>query len=139
VDFSQKGAKTVSANRAALLQSVKKPQPKRIPKPNRTINLLIAKRPAGDRIERLVDLASSLLEETTSLAQDKRFTDESSRFKSLDMSTGIDFYDQVKRFETSLIKLALEKTGGNQARAAELLGLKTTTLNSKIKLYNIEY
>ena len=41
----------------------------------------------------------------------------------------------MKRFETALIKLALDQTEGNQARAAQLLGLRATTLNSKIKLY----
>jgi len=35
---------------------------------------------------------------------------------------------------------ARTRTGeGNQARAAKLLGLRATTLNSKIKLFNIEY
>ena len=34
-------------------------------------------------------------------------------------------------------KTALEQTGGHQSRAARLLGLNATTLNSKIKTYNI--
>jgi len=34
--------------------------------------------------------------------------------------------------------MALAETGGNQAKAARLLGIKATTLNSKIKLFNIE-
>ena len=50
---------------------------------------------------------------------------------------GIDFYDEVKRFEIDLIKRALLQTGGHQGRAAQLLNLKITTLNSKIKHYNI--
>jgi len=37
-----------------------------------------------------------------------------------------------------LISRALEVTGGNQARAAKLLGLGTTTLNYKIKAYEIK-
>ena len=45
--------------------------------------------------------------------------------------------DEVKRFESRLIREALAKTGGNQARAARLLGVKTTTLNAKIKRYHI--
>jgi DNA-binding NtrC family response regulator len=45
--------------------------------------------------------------------------------------------DEVKRFESGLIKEALAKTGGNQARAARLLGVKHTTLNAKIKRYQI--
>lgn len=45
--------------------------------------------------------------------------------------------DEVHRFEADLIRAALEKTGGNQARAARLLGVKHTTLNAKIKRYRI--
>jgi DNA-binding NtrC family response regulator len=50
---------------------------------------------------------------------------------------GVDFYEEVKRFEVDLIKRALLLTGGHQGRAAKLLNLKITTLNSKIKHYNI--
>lgn len=45
--------------------------------------------------------------------------------------------DEVHRFEADLIRAALEKTGGNQAHAARLLGVKHTTLNAKIKRYRI--
>jgi transcriptional regulator with GAF, ATPase, and Fis domain len=45
--------------------------------------------------------------------------------------------EEVQRFETDLIRTALERTGGNQARAARLLGVKHTTLNAKIKRYKI--
>ena|ERR1700730_16808353 len=45
--------------------------------------------------------------------------------------------DEVQRFETDLIRSALERTGGNQARAARLLSVKHTTLNAKIKRYKI--
>ncbi|HLL15424.1 MAG TPA: sigma-54 dependent transcriptional regulator [Pyrinomonadaceae bacterium] len=51
---------------------------------------------------------------------------------------GIDFYDEVRRFEVDLIRRALEQTGGHQSRAARLLGMNATTLNSKIKTYNIQ-
>jgi transcriptional regulator with GAF, ATPase, and Fis domain len=54
-----------------------------------------------------------------------------------DIQSGIDFYDEVSRFEIDLIKRALVQTGGHQRRAARLLNLKVTTLNSKIKHYNI--
>lgn len=52
-------------------------------------------------------------------------------------SKGLNLDDEVKRFESRLIKEALAKTGGNQARAARLLGVKHTTLNAKIKRYQI--
>src|ERR687884_1140352 len=55
----------------------------------------------------------------------------------LDLGRGINFYDEVRRFEIDLIRRALEQTGGHQSRAARLLGMNATTLNSKIKTYNI--
>ncbi|MFL6210228.1 MAG: sigma-54-dependent transcriptional regulator [Pyrinomonadaceae bacterium] len=57
---------------------------------------------------------------------------------SIDVAHGIDFYDEVRRFEIDLIRRALEQTSGHQSRAARLLGMNATTLNSKIKTYNIQ-
>jgi len=56
---------------------------------------------------------------------------------SVNISRGVSFYDEVKNFEIDLIRRALNQTGGHQSRAARLLGLNPTTLNSKIKTYNI--
>ncbi|HEY0460954.1 MAG TPA: sigma-54 dependent transcriptional regulator [Pyrinomonadaceae bacterium] len=55
----------------------------------------------------------------------------------INISRGVNFYDEVKKFEIDLIRRALDQTGGHQSRAARLLGLNATTLNSKIKTYNI--
>jgi transcriptional regulator with GAF, ATPase, and Fis domain len=55
----------------------------------------------------------------------------------LNIGDGLDFYDEVSRFEIDLIRRALLRTGGHQVQAAKLLNLKVTTLNSKIKHYNI--
>jgi DNA-binding NtrC family response regulator len=57
---------------------------------------------------------------------------------AIDVSRGIDFYDEVRRFEIDIIRRALDQTGGHQSRAARLLGMNATTLNSKIKTYNIQ-
>ena len=56
---------------------------------------------------------------------------------TLSIENGFDFYEEVSRFEIELINRALLQTGGHQVRAAKLLNLKVTTLNSKIKHYNI--
>jgi transcriptional regulator with GAF, ATPase, and Fis domain len=106
--------------------------------PDRTVYLKLAERPDRDRLQRVVDLAAVLLTEAETLARDKAFTDEATRLRPLDILGGIDFYAEVQRFETHLIKMALAETGGNQARAARLLGIKATTLNSKIKSFNIQ-
>lgn len=50
----------------------------------------------------------------------------------------INFFDEVRRFEISLIERALREVGYNQARASLLLGINKTTLNNKIKQYNIQ-
>lgn len=63
--------------------------------------------------------------------------DSSGTSEEIDIAQGITFYDEVKKFEIDLIRRALDQTGGHQSRAARLLGLNPTTLNSKIKSYNI--
>ena len=54
-----------------------------------------------------------------------------------DVSKGIDLEREISRYEIDLIKRALELTGGHQSRAARLLRMNPTTLNSKIKKYGI--
>jgi DNA-binding NtrC family response regulator len=72
------------------------------------------------------ELALKMMEETAGISTD------------IDLARGINFYDEVKKFEIDLIRRALEQTAGHQSRAARLLGLNATTLNSKIKGYNIQ-
>jgi PAS domain S-box-containing protein len=57
---------------------------------------------------------------------------------TLNVENGIDFNDEVKRFEINLIRRALKESGGNQKKAARLLNLKHTTLHTKIKRYNVD-
>jgi transcriptional regulator with GAF, ATPase, and Fis domain len=104
-----------------------------------TVQLRIADQPVRDRVQRMVTLALSLLNEAQNLARDKAFTEASANLKSLNLAEGIDFYKEVERFEIELIRLALDRTHGCQAQAARLLRIKPTTLNSKIKLLGIEY
>jgi DNA-binding NtrC family response regulator len=58
--------------------------------------------------------------------------------RHVDVQLGVNFYEEVRRFEISLIKQALFHTNGKQAAAASLLKLNATTLHSKIKFYGIE-
>ncbi|HYG10550.1 MAG TPA: helix-turn-helix domain-containing protein [Pyrinomonadaceae bacterium] len=80
-----------------------------------------------EQIEMLQKAALSLLKEVQTL----------SSLEAADIVRGIRFYDEVERFERELIMRALELTGGHQVRASRLLGLKVTTLNSKVKRYRI--
>ena len=50
----------------------------------------------------------------------------------------VDLSEKVKAYEVKLIKAALVKTGGNQRKAAKLLNIKISTLNTKIKHYEIQ-
>lgn len=45
----------------------------------------------------------------------------------------------LANIERSLILVTLEKTDGDQKKAAEILGLKPTTLHEKIKRYHIYF
>ena len=56
----------------------------------------------------------------------------------LENRPSVNFADEVRRFETDLIRWALMRTGGHQRRAARLLNIKVTTLNAKIKRYHIQ-
>jgi DNA-binding NtrC family response regulator len=49
-----------------------------------------------------------------------------------------DFYEEVKRFEIALIIRALTHSQGHQLEAARLLKLNSSTLNAKIKQYDIQ-
>ncbi|MCB1024616.1 MAG: hypothetical protein KDB79_09510, partial [Acidobacteria bacterium] len=63
-------------------------------------------------------------------------------FKNLQMrlpKEGIDFRKARTLYEINLVKQALRQTGGHQGKAAKLLNMHTTTLNSIIKRYEIEY
>ena len=80
-----------------------------------------------DKVVAIKALAQALLKEAELLnAQSNDTTAEE-----------LAFYDKVRDFEISLIRTALIRTGGHQRRAARLLGLNATTLNSKLKAYHI--
>lgn len=80
-----------------------------------------------NRLTTLRDVALTLLREVESLRVTEPY----------DVADRVRLYDEVQRFETELIRSALSRTAGNQTRAARLLGVKLTTLNSKIKRYKI--
>lgn len=80
-----------------------------------------------NNIKNLRELTLRLLREVQSIGE----------VHTVDLESGLDFYSEVSRFEIDLIKRALLQTAGHQGRAAKLLNLKVTTLNSKIKHYNL--
>jgi transcriptional regulator with GAF, ATPase, and Fis domain len=54
------------------------------------------------------------------------------------MNGDASFVDRIQLFEVELICRALQTANGNQRKAAEILGLKATTLNAKMKRYEID-
>ncbi len=52
---------------------------------------------------------------------------------------GILFDEAVNEFEKKFIKRVLDRTGGNQSRAARLLGIHRNTLSRKIDIYKLEH
>jgi DNA-binding protein Fis len=54
-----------------------------------------------------------------------------------DLQHGLDFYQEVRRFEIALIRRALIFMKGHQGKAGRLLNLKKSTLSAKIHRYQI--
>ncbi len=129
----------MSAERAEAIQLVRHRRPQNPFTTRAPRAIKIAEQPVQNRVVRLVDLTNKLRREIEVLARDQAFADETGRLQTLLLSDGIDLFQELKRFEINLIKLALTQTHGHQARAARLLNINPTTLNSKIKVYGIEY
>lgn len=116
--------------KAAIIESISRRHLRGLPSRQR-------KTPPTQRLEKIREIAGALLEEAETLERDHTLAEASSTPDTLDIKSGIDFFKEVRRFETQLISVALKHAGGNQAQAARLLGLGTTTLNYKIKAYDL--
>lgn len=90
-----------------------------------------------------MNLAENKLKEINVLAKQLAdLTEEIPKSLSIDNSSfanksGINFQEKVRNYEVTLIINALIQTGGSQTKAAQLLGIKLTTLNNKIKHFSI--
>lgn len=80
-----------------------------------------------DKLDSLRSLVRSLLREASHRMQPV----------NIDPESGIDFYENVARFEIQLIESALEMSGGRQNKAAKLLNMRTSTLCTKMKQLKI--
>lgn len=83
------------------------------------------------RIEMLEELTLTLLKEIALLK-------DVEKLQAQDDVRGLSLPDEVRRFEIEIIRRMLLRTKGHQARAAHLLGVNATTLNSKLKRYRID-
>ena len=59
------------------------------------------------------------------------------KVRTFKLKTGKSFSEQTLEFEKELLLYGLEQSGGVQKKAAELLGMKPTTLHEKLKRHNL--
>lgn len=120
----------MSTAKAALVESINKRHLRGLPSRTKTGH-------TNGRLKRMRDLAAALLAESEALEHEGRLAETSATIATLSVNAEINFFEEVRQFEVRLINRALELAGGNQARAAQLLGLGTTTLNYKVKTYGL--
>src|SRR4051812_27113737 len=118
----------MSTAKAAVIESFSK---------GRLRGLESRKAAPAERLESIRKMALALLQEAESLEHEHALAESSAAVDNLNVRSGVNFFEEVRRFEMRLISRALELNGGNQARAARMLGLGTTTLNYKIKSYEM--
>jgi DNA-binding NtrC family response regulator len=87
----------------------------------------------GNRVEALRAVVMLLLREVDSL--EKSIADEAKEMAETDYSLA----EKLTKLEVDTIRCALIKTNGRQKPAAKLLGMKLTTLNAKIKKFDIDW
>lgn len=116
--------------KAAIVESISRRHLRGLPSRPR-------KASTSQRLEKIREMASALAEAAESLEGEQALAEAYATPNTLDIKSGVDFFEEVRRFESQLITVALKHSGGNQRRAARLLGLGTTTLNYKIKAYEL--
>ena len=121
----------MSTAKAALVESINKRHLRGLPSRTKTGH-------TNGRLKKMRDLASELLEVSEALEHDGELAEASVTIATLSTNSAIDFFEEVRQFEIRLIHRALELAAGNQAQAAKLLGLGTTTLNYKVKTYGLQ-
>lgn len=86
-----------------------------------------------NQLEALKSLSLLLVREINSLEEK-----QSALEKEILQEKPISLFNELQRFEANMLRCAMIRTMGNQLKAAKLLGLKPTTLNMKLKRYNID-
>jgi transcriptional regulator with GAF, ATPase, and Fis domain len=96
------------------------------------MNEVSAENLENNRIQALKSLAMLLLREVEQIERTNYVSGQCLSDKNVTLM------DDVQNYEAELIRSALLRSKGHQARAAQLLGIKNNTLNAKIKRYGIE-
>lgn len=113
---------------------------------NRTLDKIatINRNSSGETEENILAIGEvvSNLSKAVSTLQSLKDSETNHLFRNFELNfpkDGIDFYQATKLYEINLIKQALRQTRGHQAKAAKLLKMRTSTLNSFIKRHQISY
>jgi len=93
------------------------------------------KRPVSRTLQRRIDYAHSLAEQLSRLLKELSLDPCLDDLCQPPLKFPIDFYEEMGRFEKHLIERAM-RVGRTQTRAAALLKLNPTTLNTKLKRYS---
>lgn len=86
-----------------------------------------------NQLEALKSLSMLLLREINSLEETEAILEN-----KIKRGSPISLNEELERIEAKIIRCALIRTMGVQIKAAKLLGMKFSTLNTKIKRYKIE-
>ena len=93
--------------------------------------------------QQLISFAQEQSKTLSSSELKQKLSDLISAYESLSDQHLIEFSDSfslpehLEQYEIKIIRYALQLTGGNQRAAARLLGLNYTTLNNKVKRYEL--
>ena len=99
---------------------------------NSSLNNLIQES-FGNRVETLRAVVMLLLREVESLEKSVAVIEQ------VDDDADLPLSEKLEHFEIDMIRCALIKANGRQKAAAKMLGMKFTTLNAKIKKYEIDW
>lgn len=87
-----------------------------------------------NQLEVLKSLSLLLVREINSLEEMQATLEQ-----KIEARAPVSLLEELQHFEIKMIRCALLRSMGRQTEAARLLGLKTTTLNMKIRRYKIDF
>ena len=86
-----------------------------------------------NQLDALKSLSYLFIREITSLEQTQGNLEE-----KVETDQPINLFYELQQFEVKMIRCSLIRSMGSQTKAAKLLGLKLTTLHSKLRRYKID-
>src|SRR5947208_17179526 len=85
----------MSTTPAVLVETISKPQLRGLPS---------RKAAAAERLNKIRDLASALMDEAKSLDHENGLAETSATIENLNLKSRLDFFEEVRRYEVRLIR-----------------------------------